>query len=63
MEKLVQIDNARRIEAYLASKTTQMADAIYQNPVAQYTCTDRLSAEKAGLFRRYPLHLGFSCQI
>ena len=63
MEKLVQIDNARRIEAFLASKTTQMADAIYQNPVAQYTCTDRLSAEKAGLFRRYPLHLGFSCQI
>ena len=35
MEKLVQIDNARRIEAFLASKTTQMADAIYQNPVAQ----------------------------
>ncbi len=63
MEKSVQIDNARRIEAYLASKTTQMADAIYQNPVAQYTCPDRLSAEKAGLFRRYPLHLGFSCQI
>mgnify|MGYP004286923853 FL=1 len=37
MEKLVQIDNARRIEAYLASKITQMADAICQSLVAQYT--------------------------
>lgn len=63
MEKSVQIDNARRIDAYLSSKSTQMADAIYRNPVSQYTCRDRLDAEKIGLFRRYPLHLAFSCEM
>ena len=44
MEKLVQIDNVHRIKAYLALKKTQMADAVCQNLVAQYTRTDRLSA-------------------
>ena len=63
MEKSVQIDNARRIDAYLSSKSTQMADAIYRNPVSQYTCRDRLDAEKIGLLRRYPLHLAFSCEM
>lgn len=63
MEHAVQVENAKKFITYLDSKTTAMADSIYRNPVRQYTCPDRLTREKDELFHRYPLNLGFSCEI
>ncbi len=63
MEKTVQIENAKKFIGYLDSKTTAMSDALYRNPVSQYTCADRLAREKNQLFGGYPLHLAFSCEI
>ena len=63
MERTDQIENLRMLRDCLDAKTTVMADAIYRNPVSQYTCPEMLARERTKLFRSHPLHLGFSCEM
>ena len=63
MEHAVQVATAKKFIEFLDTNTTAMASALYRNPVQQYTCPSRLAREKDELFRSYPVHLGFSCEI
>jgi hypothetical protein len=38
MQRDAQVEQARKLLAYLQSRTTAMADRVYQNPVRDYTC-------------------------
>lgn len=63
MEHAVQVAIAKQFIDYIDTNTTAMSDGLYRNPVEQYTSPERLKRERQDLFRRYPLHLGFSCEI
>ena len=54
MEHAVQVENAKKFIEYLESKTTAMADSEYHNPVAQYTCRERLAREQGPSFQPLP---------
>ena len=54
---------ARRLDHYLETGTTAMAEAMFRNPVTAYTSEERLALEKRVLFREYPLLVGLSCQV
>ena len=51
------------VDTYLATRTTAMADAVYLNPVSEYTDIERLRREEQLLFRRLPLVLAHSSEI
>ncbi len=63
MQHATQVEQIRRIFAYMASQTTTMADEVYLNTVTDYTCADQLAAERRKLFRDHPLLVGLSCQV
>lgn len=52
-----------QIRDHLANKTTDMADAVFTNPVSAYASPERLELERQTLFRQFPLLLGLSCQL
>lgn len=54
---------ARKLFAYLDSRTTAVADTVYRNAVTDYTCREQLATERELLFRRAPLFVGLSCLL
>jgi phenylpropionate dioxygenase-like ring-hydroxylating dioxygenase large terminal subunit len=63
MQRQEQVEQARKLLAYLQSRTTAMADAVYRNPVTDYTCPRQLARERETFFKRGPLFLGLSCLL
>ncbi len=63
MRREVQITQARRLCDYLDNRTTAMADEVYRNPVAGYTCPSRLARERKAFFREGPLFMGLGCEF
>jgi hypothetical protein len=63
MQREEQVEQARKLLAYLQSRTTAMADRVYQNPVRDYTCPHRFAQERELFFRRSPLLIGLSCLL
>ena len=63
MQQGTQIELTRKILHMLDSKTTQLADDIYRNPVTDYTCRQQFAKERERLFRRSPLFMGLSCDL
>ena len=58
-----QLEQSRKLLSHLDSGTTAMADAVYQNPVADYTCPKQLARERELFFRCGPLNIGLSCLV
>lgn len=44
-------------------KITALKDNVTRNPVSAYTDPERLKREQNVLFRKYPIFMGFSCQL
>jgi len=58
-----QLEQARKLLAYLDTQTTAMADAVYRNEVTDYTCPKQLARECELFFKGGPLHIGLSCLL
>ena len=58
-----QVEQARKLLAYLQSRTTAMAHDVYRNPVRDYVCPRQLAQERELFFRRNPLLVGLSCLV
>src|SRR5262249_30723439 len=59
----VQVEQARKLLGYLYTKTTALAEAVYRNPVADYTCPAQSTRERDVFFRRGPFMVGLSCLL
>ena len=63
MQREEQVEQARKLLAHLQSRTTTMADGVYQNPVRDYTCPRQLAQEREHFFRCGPILIGLSCLL
>src|SRR6516162_3164105 len=63
MQREEQVKQTHKLLAYLQSRTTAMADSVYQNPVSDYTCPLQLAQECKLFFTRNPLLIGLSCLV
>ena len=63
MEHEEQVEQARKLLAYLQSRTTAMAHDVYRNPVRDYVCPRQLAQERELFFRRSPFLVGLSCLV
>ena len=60
MNRPEQLAEARKLLAHLDQRTTALADAIYRNPVTDYTCADQAAREHELFFRGGPINVGLS---
>src|SRR5690349_12258864 len=58
-----QVEQARKLLAYLETRTTATADRVYRNEVSDYTCPKQLAREREVFFRRGPFTVGLSCLL
>lgn len=58
-----QVEQARKLLAYLETRTTALADGVYRNPVSDYTSPQQAARERDLFFRRGPLCIGLSCLL
>jgi len=63
MDSKIQIEILERLFELKDKKTTDLADAIYAQPVSDYVSTATSEQEEALLFRQYPLLICLSCEI
>ena len=63
MERKEQVEQARKLLAYLQSRTTAMAHEVYRNPVRDYVCPRQLAEERELFFKRGPFLVGLSCLV
>ena len=63
MNRQEQIAEARKLLAHLDHRTTALADAIYRNPVTEYTCPQQGARERDLLFRNGPINIGLSALL
>lgn len=63
MNRQTQLRLMRRVFEHLEAGTTDRSAQIERNPVAHYASAQWLAREEAVLFRRFPLAMGFSCQL
>jgi phenylpropionate dioxygenase-like ring-hydroxylating dioxygenase large terminal subunit len=63
MRRPEQIAEARKLLAHLERRTTALADAVYRNPVGDYTSTEQAAREDELLFRKGPINLGLSALL
>lgn len=63
MNQALQAELVRKVFAHLDAGTTDLADAVWRQPVESYASAQRIARESEVLFRRYPLLMGLSCQL
>ena len=63
MRRQEQIAEAKKLLAHLERRTTAMADAVYQNPVTDYTCPRQAARERELFFRDGPINIGLGCLL
>src|SRR5262245_50030871 len=62
MDRQDEIGLLRRLLNYVDTGTTALAEAPWHNDVAIYSDPEHAARERAILFRRRPLLLGFACE-
>jgi phenylpropionate dioxygenase-like ring-hydroxylating dioxygenase large terminal subunit len=62
MDRQQQIDLLKRLLHYLDSRSTALAEAPWRNDVAVYSDPQHAARERSGLFRQWPLLMGFASQ-
>ncbi len=63
MRRQDQIAEAKKLLAHLEHRTTALADAIYRNPVTDYTCPQQAAQERERFFRNGPINIGLSALL
>src|SRR6185436_10358915 len=63
MEHATQVALTRRVLDFVDRNTTELAEAVYLNPTATYTCPNQAEREREMLFRGHPLFFGLSCEL
>ncbi|MGE0848370.1 MAG: SRPBCC family protein [Hyphomicrobiaceae bacterium] len=63
MEHATQVALTRRVLDFVDRNTTELADAVYFNPVSTYTSLEQAEHERELLFKRHPLFFGLSCEL
>lgn len=63
MEHATQVALTRRVLDFVDRNTTELADAVYFNPVSTYTSLEQAERERELLFKRHPLFFGLSCEL
>jgi phenylpropionate dioxygenase-like ring-hydroxylating dioxygenase large terminal subunit len=63
MEHATQVALTRRVLDFVDRNTTELADAVYFNPVSTYTSLEQGERERELLFKRHPLFFGLSCEL
>jgi phenylpropionate dioxygenase-like ring-hydroxylating dioxygenase large terminal subunit len=63
MRRPEQIAEAKKLLAHLSNRTTALADAIYRNPVKDYTCPLQAARERETFFRDGPINIGLSALL
>lgn len=63
MRRADQIVEARKLLAHLANRTTDVVDAVYRNPVTDYTCPAQAAAERELFLGDGPINVGLSCLL
>jgi len=63
MEHATQVALTRRVLDFVDRNTTELAEAVYLNPTATYTCPKQAERERELLFRGHPLFFGLSCEL
>ena len=58
-----QVEQARKLLAYLETRRTAMAEGVYRNEVSDYTCPQQAARERELFFRRGPFAIGLSCLL
>src|SRR5215475_11767535 len=54
---------AHKLFTYLKTRTTAIADTVYRNEDADYTCRVQFARERELFFSRGPLFVGLSCLL
>ena len=60
MRRAEQIAEARKLLAHLDQRTTALAEAVYRNPVRDYTSSQQAEREREVFFRNGPINIGLS---
>jgi len=60
MDHATQVELTRRVIGFVDRNTTELADAVYLNPVSTYTSPQHAERERERLFRGHPLFFGLS---
>jgi len=63
MRRQEQIAEAKKLLGHLDQRTTALADAIYRNPVTDYTSAEQLERERELFFRQGPINIGLSALL
>ncbi len=63
MEQATQVALTRRVIDFVDRGTTELADAVYLNPISTYTSREQAALERERLFRGHPLFFGLSCEL
>ncbi len=63
MRREDQIIQAKKLLAYLDSRSTALAETIYRNPVSGYTCPQQAARERELFFRKGVINIGLSCLL
>jgi phenylpropionate dioxygenase-like ring-hydroxylating dioxygenase large terminal subunit len=58
-----QVAEAHKLLSHLETRTTAMADGVYPNPIADYTCPHQAALEREAFFRRGPINIGLGCWL
>jgi phenylpropionate dioxygenase-like ring-hydroxylating dioxygenase large terminal subunit len=63
MQHATQVALTRRVIDFVDRGTTELAPALFLNPVSTYTCPRQAAREKELFFRGGPLFFGLSCEL
>ena len=63
MEHATQVALTKRVIDFVDRNTTELADAVYLNPVSTYTSPEQAERERELLFRGHPLFFALSCEL
>ena len=63
MRRHDQIAEAKKLLAHLDRRTTALADAIYRNPVSDYTSPQQAARENEVLFEGGAINIGLACLL
>jgi nitrite reductase/ring-hydroxylating ferredoxin subunit len=63
MDHATQVALTRRVFDFVDRNSTELAGAVYRNPVTTYTSASQAERERELLFRGHPLFFGLSCEL
>ena len=63
MDRNERLAVGRRLLGHIDGRTTDLADSLFRNRVDAYSCRERATRERDGLFRSLPLFMGLSSRL